>query len=224
MTELKTLKVQTGIGPSRLLAGRKDIPHGLNSSTIGGWLSGHTKSARKAHIEYALKSWREITPRVEITPEIIHTIFHNSLKVGRTYRALLSAMPEIPEGLSAEMIARWVSGGTLTARKDHLDAVLDILSSLPPKDPEKLHYYEGRTRHTERRIFKKQDGLALEAERERTAISASEMLKYFYRGCVPEGLSASMISAWINSKPRTIPSDLYDWTLKAWKALPDKEE
>ncbi|WP_421787179.1 hypothetical protein [Hyphobacterium sp.] len=221
--ELERLKRETGLGPQALLRGRADIPKGLTASAIDGWLRGTTHRASEIHLEYALNLWRSVTPRVKITREHIAAIKGHSARTGVAWRALISLIDPLPDGLNGYAISQWVNGHVRSARQDHMDAVLKTLESLPDARFSEPCRYQGRLRFEDRREFTEEDRLALEKERERTGISQGELLKYFYRGKVPDALTSAMITGWINRKPKTVPAALYEWTLKAWKALPDAD-
>ena len=222
--ELKRLQEQSGVGPGALLRGQKDVPPRLNSGTIFGWKRQTVKTARRDQLEWVLQRWSEVTPVVSVTPELIKEIEAQLKRTGITPRALIARIDPPLDKLRPELVTRWVKGTTKTARQDHLDAVLNALLAAPDARPREKRAYIGRDKFQRRLEFDDALRIALDVERERTGIQASEMLKYFYRGKVPDGLSAGMISAWLNTSPKTVPADLYEWTLAAWRALPDREE
>jgi hypothetical protein len=222
--ELKRLQEQSGVGPGALLRGQKDVPPRLNSGTIFGWKRQTVKTARRDQLEWVLQRWSEVTPVVSVTPELIKEIEAQLKRTGITPRALIARIDPPLDKLRPELVTRWVKGTTKTARQDHLDAVLNALRAAPDARPREKRAYIGRDKFQRRLEFDDALRIALDVERERTGIQASEMLKYFYRGKVPDGLNAGMISAWLNTSPKTVPADLYEWTLAAWRALPDREE
>ncbi|MFS2318901.1 hypothetical protein RMQ97_13270 [Maricaulis sp. D1M11] len=222
--ELNRLQEQSGVGPGALLRGQKDTPPGLNSGTIFGWKRHTVKTAKRNQLEWVMKRWREVTPVVPMTPKLIKEIEDHLKRTGIAPRALIARIDPPLDKLRSELVTRWVKGTTKTARQDHLDAVLNELRAAPDALPREKRAYIGRDKFQRRLDFDDTLRIALETERERTGIQASEMLKYFYRGKVPDGLNAGMISSWINASPRTVPADLYEWTLAAWRALPDREE
>lgn len=53
-------KERTGLGPMALLRGTKyERPPGLTTNLMDSWLAGNTKSARKDHLDFALRRWKE---------------------------------------------------------------------------------------------------------------------------------------------------------------------
>lgn len=222
--ELQRLQEQSGVGPGALLRGQKDVPPRLNSGTIFGWKQQTVKTARRDHLEWVMRRWREVTPVVPVTPELIKEIEAQLKRTGIAPRALIARIDPSLDKLRPELVTRWVKGTTKSARQDHLDAVLGALRAAPDARPREKRTYIGRDKFQRRLEFDDALRIALEVERERTGIQASEMLKYFYRGKVPKGLNAGMISAWINNDPKTVPAELYEWTVAAWKALPDADK
>ncbi|WP_300532429.1 hypothetical protein [Maricaulis sp.] len=223
LEELRRIREETGVGPMKFLRHESGVPDGLSSPIIVSWMRGASKRARKRHLEFVLERWPKVIPILPITDEIQTEIVGHLDRTGFNYRALIAKIPDRPDKLDDTKIMRWVKGYARNARKDELDAVLKTLRALPDCKPGLKKTIDRRSVHSERREFTKADGLALEAERARTGVQTAELLKYFYRGKVPEGLSAGLISSWINGSPRTVSAELYDWTLKAWKALPDAQ-
>lgn len=220
--ELKHLRETTGVGVMSLLRGRRDIPAGLNSSIIQTWIRGTTATARSDQLDYVLHLWRSVTPIIQLDAATIAEINAGLDRTGLTPRALVARIEPPVDGLRAETVARWINGYTRSARQDHIDAVVTRLCVEPDAKRHEKRPYLGVTGFKRRLVFTDEHRNALTTERERTGISQGEMLKYFYRGQSPDGLSGAKISAWINNSPKTVPADLYEWTLAAWKALPDK--
>jgi hypothetical protein len=223
--ELKRLKRETGIGPQSLLRGQQNVPPGLSSTLIYSWLRGQAKTAKKTHLDFIRSRWKKAHPRVKLTQEQIIEIQQHVKRTGVSWHSLIPNIDPLPDGLDAKKISFFMTGKTRTVRKDYIEAVIQALRSLPDTKlgENTPHRYFGTIKHKKRFTFSQIHADALLHERNRTGVSQGEMLKYFYRGQVPEGLTATMISAWINNRPKTVPSELYDWTLKAWKALPDAD-
>lgn len=220
--ELRRLREETGVGPQLLLRGCEGIPRGLSAAAITAWLRGTTKRVSEHHLNYVLERWRSVTPRIKIKCAHLAEIRRHALRSGVEWHSLLSSIEPRPEGLDGQTISSWVNGYVKTARTDHLTAVIDTLRSLPDKQVSVPQPYLGSTDFKRRLKFSSAEREALIAERNRSGVSQAEMLRRFYQGNAPAGLSAAMISAWINNNPRTVPAELYEWTLAAWKALPDK--
>lgn len=51
---------RTGLGPMALLRGtQNERPQGLTTNLMDSWLVGNTKSARKDHLDFVLRRWKE---------------------------------------------------------------------------------------------------------------------------------------------------------------------
>ena len=223
--ELKRLKRETGIGPQSLLRGQQNVPPGLSSTLIYSWLRGQIKTASKNHLDYIRSRWKNAPSRVSLTQNQIIEIQQHVKRTGVSWHSLIPNIDPLPDGLDAKKISFFMTGKTRTVRKDYDDAVMDTLRSLPDTKLEENSPkpYFGTVKYNKRLAFNLTHADALLYERNRTGVSQGEMLKYFYRGKVPDGLTSAMISAWINNRPKTVPTELYEWTLKAWKALPDAD-
>ena len=119
------------MGTMKLLARSGPAPDGLDSAIINTWLNRKTKSARKDHLDYVLNALREIDPIIKITPEMRAALEAEFSRTGYAPGSLLNRLSPCPSKLSAEMISRWRSGRTLSARKSLWDAVIGGLRGIP---------------------------------------------------------------------------------------------
>lgn len=53
---------QTGVGPMKLLRGRKGKPEGLTARIVVNWMAGTSKKAQKDHLDYMLSLWEQQIP------------------------------------------------------------------------------------------------------------------------------------------------------------------
>lgn len=58
--ELENLRIKTGVSPEILLQSREDVPEGLSSSMVRGWLAGGIGKAKKHHVNYVRKLWTNL--------------------------------------------------------------------------------------------------------------------------------------------------------------------
>lgn len=135
---LKTLhrhRRRTGLSFQRLLQGKDDLPDQLTAEKIHNWLSGRNRNARKDHLEYVIRQWEQLPERIErvqITQDILCKLRSEKERTGTGPAGLLfNTARERPQGLSSSMINTWFSRSVITARKDHLDYVLDKWENLP---------------------------------------------------------------------------------------------
>ncbi|MEM9575344.1 MAG: hypothetical protein AAF870_08960, partial [Pseudomonadota bacterium] len=109
--------------------------------------------------------------RIKIMPEIVDKLQYEKNRTGMAGRALLHGRRgEYPEGLSAIMIDTWRYGTTRSAKKDHLEWVLDAYAkwqapSPPPPKTEKIVITEKLKAH-------------IQAETKRTGLGAIEILRH----------------------------------------------
>ena len=132
--ELIAERDRTGIGVSALLKNsRKEIPAGLNYVMVSQWMAGRITSARKDHLDYVLAKWRAISEgdcRIPITPELIQELKALQCKTGISPARLLKCYPP-PEGLTSQIITRWIAGLILKGRRGHINFVLEAWKKIP---------------------------------------------------------------------------------------------
>ena len=198
---------RTGVGPTLLLNGARDIPHGLNANKAGRWLSGWGVSARKDHIEYLLRRWRALpaVEYVQLTSEIVRTLRTHKDRSGVGAHALLKHGSLPPQGLNAAMVENWFSGTVKSAQKRHLDYMLAAYESLP-------------TDHTEDVAITPALRRELSALRRRTGIGPAALLSR--QPDKPEGLKAAIIRYWLDGTAKRARKDYLDYALKRWRSLP----
>lgn len=131
--KLKQLRNDTGVGPNRLLAGRKDIPAGLRSDIIRTWLNGAAKSARADHLEYVLALWEGADPCIPLSEDMRADLKREMERTGYKGKSLLNALAPVPEGLRPLDLNLWITGRVDKVRRSHLDFIREGLRSLPDR-------------------------------------------------------------------------------------------
>lgn len=152
-------KQRTGVGPRGLFRYMESVPEGLYYQTITAWLIGKIKSAQKSHFACVLHTWermesnsairkslslsngREQTheilaglpskDHVAITREIRNILHMHINRSGVWPHTLLKDADSVPEGLDSLTVHGWLSQQSKTARKDHLQYVLQKWQALP---------------------------------------------------------------------------------------------
>ena len=221
---LEDLKESTGIGPQALFTGAQDVPAGVNSNTVYAWLDGRMTHARKDHYDYVVERWRTIPARLKLTPARRKRLAAESRRTKVGWTAILRHIGLSPQQLTPVDLSHWASGKVASVRSDLWEQVLGAYSALPdaaPKPKAAQRPYQSGRSTGERRAFTAQDRDELEAQRERTGVSQTELLRRVKAG-QPAELNAGKISGWINNPPDTVPVRLIEWTLAAWRSLPDK--
>lgn len=222
--QLEHLKQNSGIGPQALFTGAQDAPAGVNSNAVYAWLDGRMTHIRADHYDYVVERWRSIPARLKLTPARRARLVAESRRTKVGWTALLRHIGLSAQELSPVDLSQWANGNVVSVRSDLWELVLKTYAALPDAatKTETVEYpYQGGRSTGERRAFTAQERADLEAERERTGISQTELLRRV-KADQPGGLSAGMISGWINNPPSTVPVRLIEWTLAAWRSLPDK--
>ncbi|MAL09980.1 MAG: hypothetical protein CMF74_09980 [Maricaulis sp.] len=222
--QLEHLRQSTGIGPQALFTGAGDAPAGLNSNAVYAWLDGRMTHIRADHYDYVVERWRSIPARLELTPARRARLVEESRRTKVGWTAILRHIGLSPQQLTPVDLSQWANGKIASVRSDLWKQVLEAYAALPdaaPKPKTAQRPYQGGRSTGERRVFTEQDRATLETERERTGVSQAELLRRVKAG-QPDDLTAGKISGWINNPPTTVPVRLIEWTLGAWRSLPDK--
>ena len=231
---LLALHRQLGMDAQVILEPPYNPPSGLNAALLKTWLSGRVKTARTEHLEYVLKAWGDLESmapdhattgglaRVTLTGKIRATLRAEAKRTGYAGQALVKRIKPRPAGLRHTILANWINGRTKTARRDHLQAVLDTYAALPDAPTLEPKTVLRRARSGPRLAFTQKRGDALRKERARTGVSAKKLCALSGEAAPPPGLHAGLINNWLSTDPDTVSKDDYEWALRAWKALSDK--
>lgn len=209
---LRTLSERTGISGTGLIrqAQREgiDIPARFTHNIVGTWMNGSVKAVRPDHLEFAIAVWESApTAHEKVALTDAHLAALRGFRdAGVLPGPIFDNADSVPEGLRAPMISQWLSGHASTARTDHLDWVLARCAAVAASDTRRVPVTpEVRGK--------------LKAERERAGIGIIEFIKT--ADDAPDGLTASMISAWMNGHVGTARRDHLAYVIARWKALPD---
>lgn len=127
--ELKRLNAETGVGTWGLLGGRKDIPDGLDSSIIAGWLHRNVGSAKKVHIDYVLKHWRSVEPILPVTSEMIAHYKNEVARTGLSATRFIRVFGKAPKGFSKPLLDALSTGKRKSIRASHWDFICTSFAS-----------------------------------------------------------------------------------------------
>jgi len=133
---------RTGVGLTRLLAGRVDAPDGLNIEEIERFCSGEAKRLPRTHFEYLLDAWSKLPnaprqsrvrrDRIDLTPDLRAELRCHWLRVGLSIPAFFRSLDNPPPDLTAVKIWRWIDGRRpRRVRKGDLEFVLAAWRELP---------------------------------------------------------------------------------------------
>jgi len=145
------------------------------------------------------------TERIPITEDIINTLTAHKERTGCASIALMKyACDRAPDGLKPILIDSWLAKRIKSARKDHVEYVLQLWVSLE----------DNKTVAIDDTVRAK-----LTSERDRTGIQVTSLLKG--RKDVPRGLRTSVASKYISGCRKTMPQEHLTYLLKAWREEPD---
>ncbi|NQW11783.1 MAG: hypothetical protein HQ481_18120, partial [Alphaproteobacteria bacterium] len=217
---------RTAVYPTELLKCDKAPPHRLTPATIRHWMSGAQKSARKAHLDWALHCWKSLPSAGEITPKSLRDAVlapHSKRLVlserivtelralrdesGKGPRAMLAWATQYrftpPPDLSATIIAQWLGGNTKTISAEHLSFVKTIWSRILECEPRLIPLSAEQRDALHRRC---EDGLLPRAIFDGTDDA-------------PEGLSQNIVRYWISRRPVRVREDYLNWVLSRCEAF-----
>lgn len=234
LNELACQRLRTGVDAKTFFKPPYTPPNGLHIHHVHNWTRGGTRSARRDHLEYVLGAWRALPDVCEPEPEVLGVEGYQTLngrivlddaliarlrdlreRTGCSATALLAAAKQmgraIPPGLKVPEIARWLSGQAKSADPACLLLVVETYGAML-RD-------ESALPGTQRVPITEDIREGLKRERERTGIMQADLL----RGATdaPDGLSAPMISNWINGTTNTARRDHVEYVVRRWEGLPD---
>ena len=150
--------------------------------------------------------------RIAITNEIIETLLYHQHRTGVGPQKLLRGKHEaMPVGLSSHHIHNWVRRSSKSARKEHLDFVLNEWEQLP----DNLYAHQRhRTHRKELESIAHDDLEKLKVIRDMTGIFDNNRM-FSQLGNIPIGLNFRIVNQWLcvkHSKAR--PEDV-KWVLES---------
>jgi hypothetical protein len=217
-----------------LLAGREDVPAGLDARTINRWQLGTVREAPAEHLAYVLVlyaalpgadavgggiakkgrraaplegGWISVTPTMQVE---LKTALH---RAGVTLPQLLREWDSVPAGMTVTTIRRWRDGQTRTANPDWWRALMRRLAELPDAEPDAVallppHTKAGRFSY---RPIPADQLVALRHHHRRTGITGEKLLKD--AAGKPPDLNGTMIAAWISGATRSADPDHLTYVL-----------
>lgn len=200
---------RTGLAPRQmlLLVKDKDFPLGLKYHHINKWLSGDITQAPQSHVDFVLAVWRSV-PMAEYIVEITDKTRQNLLD----YRNLTGVGPrlllrgrrsDVPPGLTANEITKWLCGITTKTQQKKIDYVLRL-------------WAECNDLVDVGEEFRQQ----LIAEKARTRTGTRKLLAHAVDK--PDKLTPLTIDNWIGKTARRARLDHMHYVLQRWRSFPDR--
>ncbi|MCG8532135.1 MAG: hypothetical protein MI749_15935, partial [Desulfovibrionales bacterium] len=224
LDRLRDYKDQTGLGPMAILRGtRGRCPKGLRADHIKTWLKGTNKKVRKEHLEFVLYQWKmllnEGQGRIDLSDDTIEQLKSHRDRSGVYPGELLRKADNIPKGLNAGIIAGWLERRALSAKKEHVEFILDLwskqvdreMSNVSPKS-----WGDSAKGWTvlDDRIIK-----TLRTYMEQTNVSGTKLLKN--ASDVPKGLTIHIIHSALNGGSKFMRTAHLEFLLKEWQSVPE---
>lgn len=209
ITELKFLQDRTGLTPRQMLAltANEQFPAGLKYHHINKWLSGEVKEAPSTHIDFVLAQWRSVPEEehmVTITEQMQRNLMDYRTFTGVGPRLLLRGRrQDIPTGLTATEIAKWLSGLITKTQQKKLNYVLRLWAECSDIVDVSDHFRQ-----------------QLLAEKQRTGIGTTALMALAENA--PDKLTYQTIQNWLNKSAQRARIDHMSYVLNLWRSLPNK--
>lgn len=211
---------RTGVGAMRLLRGAKDKPAGLKSDMVGRWMTGKLREAAPDHVAYILARWATLPTnnRIPLTAEMRAQLRAEFRRTGSGPVLLMKRAPDIPPGLTHQIIQDWVSNRPKphTASETHWNYVSGRLGAMPDYVVAPVRFVE--TLHQRKIEITADEFAELHHHRQRTGIGGAILL----RGASdkPEGLTPGMVSGWLNRHATRAAPGFVAYVLARYRAWP----
>lgn len=229
---LQQLREQSGVGPSALLRGQRDVmPDGLSGRLIKSWLDGRTTRVRKDHLDWVIRHWRELanstSRRINIRDEDVNAMQQERARTGVSGYTLLKIADNPPENLSVNMIYNWMNGEIRTARESDLAFVLALWRSLPdapepqPTRPSRTMRQIPANRYSEAVYLDDAIVRRLREQKDATGYGAQTLLNWARDNAetIPEDLNAKKIEGWLAGQIRHARQSHLDWVVAMYDKL-----
>ncbi len=125
---------RTGVDALELLAGRKDIPRGLEVEHINGWVDGSLSRGEREHIDYVSKVWSEVDEFIELTKLMVMALKEQQKRTGIDPVKLFETIEDIPAQLTSRNVEIWMIGATRNVRRAQYKFVLMKWQEVANKD------------------------------------------------------------------------------------------
>lgn len=183
--------------PKKIFKFFNDAPDSLYPGKISNWLAGIQKTAPKEHIEYVLDSCEKMKAHYEIhetqiTDEILEKLKRYSDRKGFLPERIFTLSGDVPHGLDAQEIKKWLNRRKTRVDKNHLEFVLKTCEELEKNNKA---YIEITDDIRESLLF----------HRKRTGVGPAKLLSYADK--IPDGLTSAMIGTWLSKNVITARKD-----------------
>lgn len=169
-------------------------------------------TTRLLHNDFMRKS-----NRITLTAVLRNTLITEKERTGVAANKLLRGKRGVmPGGLTSSMIAGWMAGRIRTAKKHHLEWVLDAYANyIPPETP---------VNNTPEKIRLNDIQLALiKSEVQRTGLGAIDVLRHAPKP-LPDGLNHQKVQRWISGDTKTAVKAHWDLIMRLYANIGDNSD
>lgn len=142
--------------------------------------------------------------RVSLTDEIIEGLWAQRRRSDVGADPLLAGRDNVPDGLRADHVTKWMTGRVKTAPRAHLHFVQQAWESLP--DDPRVDITEAMRD-------------ALKVEIQRSGVGTVKLFREF--GPLPDELSPHSVHAWTNGATKSVKARHFDCVLERYRTIPD---
>ena len=137
--KLQSEIIRTGIRPRRLLgASCTDKPQDLRADAVIRWMKGIGPQLAEPYLAYLLDRYAKlpdiVSERAPVSDIFRQKLYAERNRTGLSSAKLLKGASDSTDGLTANIINSWLTGGAKTARKDHMDWVIATYIAAPDQD------------------------------------------------------------------------------------------
>lgn len=226
---------RTGIHPDRLIVSAKSVPSGLGANIPERWFtSSEPSSARQAHIDFILGAYGELptvrdarvrpkysidgkAKRQPITEAYRERMRQEIARTGLSPQMLLKRRHNAPKGVTPTALSRWLSGATKAERADSLNWLVAAYAGQP--DAAKPVPARQRKSTGDRITITDDHRMEIQIHKRRTGLTWQQIVDRIPDA--PEGLSAAVLSEWVNGHRETADKKAVHLTLELLRRLGD---
>ncbi|WP_421896391.1 hypothetical protein [Marinoscillum sp.] len=145
-------KTRTGVGPQKLLKGKRNImPDGLSSAIVNNWLNQKALHGKEAYISFILSQWKKL-PNKPLDKKPLYSrkgdcepISEKDLEWLKKVRDMTGVLPsrlfkyaeDVPEHLTPKIVSYWLNVAGYRAKPSDVEwvvkACVDLLERVLKK-------------------------------------------------------------------------------------------
>lgn len=127
-------RTRTGVAAINLFT-RENLPEGLTVNRIRNFYCGVLTRMQRGHFDCMMRRWRAlpgVCESVTMTADILAELRAAIARTNKGPTAILRGARDKPEGLKAALVQTWITGKTRTARRAHIDYLMERYNAAAP--------------------------------------------------------------------------------------------